>query len=409
MPSFVYYSNMKYIVACSGGPDSMALLDMLRKENNEVVVAHVNYQKRDTAFRDEKIVEQYCKKFNIEYRVRKVIYDHSYNFEAWARDVRYSFFEEICDEFHTKDIYVAHHKDDHIETYLFQKQRGMLCDWYGLKNGMNRNGYIVHRPLLSYTKKDLVDYCEKNKILYGIDETNLSDSYTRNKIRHSIIDRLSSLEKDELCLEIQKENQLLIKKNKEIKDFFGAFDLNLMLNKEDNWRYLDYYLNQIIGHHFSKKYCVDLCDKLRKDILLEIENFYLERFHNQLYCVEIKKAVCDMFDEVGYDQFETYEFKKAGKTIEGFTVSEKDFPICVRTVRNSDYINLRIGNKNVHRFFVDRKIPKHLRKSWLVVENVREEVIFVPGIGCDVEHFSVNPNVFMVQYSLIFKRGNDND
>lgn len=394
---FVYHANVKCIVACSGGPDSMALLDMLRKENKDIAVAHVNYQKRDTAFRDEMIVRNYCEKYSIPFRILKPIYDHSYNFQAWARDVRYAFFESVCDEFDTKDIYVAHQMDDHIETYLFQKQRGMLCDWYGLMDGLNRKGYIVHRPCLIYTKSELEEYCIGMHVPYGIDESNLTDDYTRNQIRHSKIDKMTKKEKEQLFQIIALENIKNEEQKKEIEQFFLDWTIDSLLEKEKNWLYLDYYLNQIIGHHFSKKYCMDLCIKLKKDILIEIDGYDLERFHNQLYCVKQRKKVHDILSSIIFKEYEGYALVSNGKTIEGITLKNEDFPICIRTVENNDCIQLRFGKKNIHRFFVDRKIPKHIRKYWLVVENKTKEIIFVPEIGCDTEHFSVNPSVFMVQ------------
>ena len=72
----------KCVVACSGGPDSMALLDQLNKQGKDIVVAHVNYKHRDTADRDEKIVKEYCKKYDIPVRVLYPVHEKG-NFQAW--------------------------------------------------------------------------------------------------------------------------------------------------------------------------------------------------------------------------------------------------------------------------------------------------------------------------------------
>lgn len=394
---FVYHADMNKIIGCSGGPDSMALLDILRNQNDKVIVAHVNYQKRETAQRDENIVLEYCQKYGIECRVIRVKYDHSYNFEAWARDVRYAFFEKLCDEFDTKEIYVAHHMDDHIETYLFQIQRDMLCEWYGLKDRLDRHGYYVNRPLLKYTKKDLEEYCHLHHIEYGIDETNLSNDYTRNKIRHDNIEHMSKCEKEEMCKVIEKKNRENLELNKEMDSFLIQFKVDDLLSKKENWRYLERFLYLNIGHHYARKHCKDLCEKLKKDILIELDGYDLERFHDVLYCVKQKDKVWDVYTSVEYGDHKDYTFCTEGKTIEGVTLKADDFPICIRTVREKDEIVLRFGKKNIHRFFVDRKIPKHQRKNWLVMENAQKEIIFVPKIGCDVEHFSVNPNLFMIK------------
>jgi tRNA(Ile)-lysidine synthase len=78
-------------------------------------------------------------------------------------------------------------------------------------------------------------------------------------------------------------------------------------------------------------------------------------------------------------------------------VTEKDFPICIRNVKPGDKIEMRFGTKSLSRFFIDRKINRIDRKHWLVMENQAGKVIFVPGLGCDVEHFSVKANLFMIQ------------
>lgn len=389
------------IVACSGGPDSMALLDqMVKKQQYKIIVCHVNYQKRESAYRDEKIVRDYCRKHQLIFRLLKPIYDHSDNFQAWARNVRYEFFEQVCLEFSCKDVFVAHQMDDHLETYIFQKKRNMLCDCFGLKDIVYKNEIIIHRPLLSYTKQELENYCHFHWVDYGIDESNLSNDYTRNQIRHSIIDSMSKSEKEKMCIQIEKDNQKLKERRQFAKDFLISFQVDELLQLEDNWFILDCFLFSTIHHHFSKKYLLDLCDKLKKDICIEIENYYLERYQNQLYIEKKQEKIYVELKELNYFVCKEFGLFSSGKTIEGMTVSSQDFPLVIRTVQEKDCIVLRYGTKNIHRFFVDRKIPKIQRKKWLVVENQKKEIIFVPQIGCDVKHFSVKSNLFMIQYIL---------
>lgn len=389
------------IIACSGGPDSMALLDMMNQKHiYNIVVAHVNYQKRESALRDEEYVKEYCEQNQLLLHVLKPIYDHSDNFQAWARNVRYQFFELLCQQYHCKEIYVAHHMDDHIETYFFQKNRHMLCDAYGLQEKMNRNEYEIVRPLLSYTKKELEQYCIQHHVCYGIDESNLTNDYTRNKIRHSQIDFMTKEDKLKICDQIKVENEALNQKRKEALYFLQSFKVDDLISLSDNWFYLDVYLYQYMNIHLSRKHLLDLCEKLKKDIYLELNEYYLERYQNQLYCGKRKENVYVQLDSLTYQEFDRFKLLDSGKTIEGMKVSENDFPLVIRNVQEKDCIQLRFGTKNIHRFFIDRKIPRHIRQNWLVVENNEKHIIFVPEIGCDVEHFSVNSNLFMIQYNL---------
>lgn len=386
---------LKCVVACSGGPDSMALLDQLNKQGRDIVVAHVNYKHRDTADRDENIVKEYCQKYGIPVRVCYPIHEKG-NFQAWARDVRYAFFEEVADEFDTKLLYVAHQMDDVIETYFFQKKRNMICDYYGLKQESSRHGYKIIRPLLSYTKVELQMYCVENGVSFGIDESNLTNHYTRNVIRHTQIEKMSRKEKEEWILKIEEENAVWKKQRNQINLFLKGwnYDIQLLLNQESAWLYLDSFLFNTLHHHFSRKYMEELCIQLKSNVLIEIENYLLERHNNKLYFLPKPKDVNYKLNALKIGEYEDFTILSQGNRIEGFSVEASDFPLFIRRVRANDSIKMRFGNKNVHRFFVDRKISKIQRKYWLVVENKLGHVIFVPGLGCDVEHYSQNEQFY---------------
>ena len=318
------------------------------------------------------------------------------NFQAWARDVRYAFFEEVADEFDTKLLYVAHQMDDVIETYFFQKKRNMICDYYGLKEESSRHGYKIIRPLLSYTKAELQMYCVENGVSFGIDESNLTNHYTRNVIRHTQIEKMSRKEKEEWILKIEEENAVWKKQRNQINLFLKGwnYDIQLLLNQENAWLYLDSFLFNTLQHHFSRKYMEELCIQLKSNVLIEIENYLLERHNNKLYFLPKPKDVNYKLNALKIGEYKDFTILSQGNRIEGFSVEASDFPLIIRRVRANDSIKMRFGNKNIHRFFVDRKISKIQRKYWLVVENKMGHVIFVPGLGCDVEHYSQNQQFY---------------
>ena len=124
--------NRLYILAVSGGPDSMFLLDKMRSEGFNLVVAHVNYKKRENSDYDEKLVRNYCQKHSLLYEVYQFQgseYSSINNFQDKARRIRYDFCQELAQKYQTKYIAVAHHLDDHLETYLLQKQRNSLVEY----------------------------------------------------------------------------------------------------------------------------------------------------------------------------------------------------------------------------------------------------------------------------------------
>ncbi|MBP3851286.1 MAG: tRNA lysidine(34) synthetase TilS [Erysipelotrichaceae bacterium] len=389
----------KIIIGCSGGPDSMALLDMLEKTGKyEIGIAHVNYQKRESAQRDEEIVKQYAEKHGLKMWILYPQWNHEGNFQAWARDVRYDFFVQCAKEFDTEDLFIAHQLDDHIETYYFQKQRQMVCDTFGLaKNSVYRN-LKVHRPLLGYEKKELEQYCQNNHVPYGIDESNLTDDYTRNTIRHHQTEALTKKQKLAICEDIEDENKQMQRKREEARAFLKTnYTVDELIRQKEAWLILDVYLYEHTQKHYAKKHLCSLVEQLHTDCLISLGEFELERWQNHLICQRtmIDKPV--ILNTIEYKDYGSFKLSRRGKTIEGVTLKASDFPITIRPVQSGDSILLRYGRKKLSRFFIDRKIPRYLRKQWLVMENKDKEIIFVPGIGCDVNHFSIQPTLFMLK------------
>ncbi|MBR0033999.1 MAG: tRNA lysidine(34) synthetase TilS, partial [Bacilli bacterium] len=124
----------KYVVACSFGPDSMALLDMMKKENYNIVVAHVNYHKRKESDFEEQSLKKYCELNNLECFVLDTSsLKVTGNFQEWARKVRYEFFKKVLLENKCDAVVVAHQEDDLIETYLMQKSKKSFVAYYGIE------------------------------------------------------------------------------------------------------------------------------------------------------------------------------------------------------------------------------------------------------------------------------------
>ncbi|MCF0227588.1 MAG: tRNA lysidine(34) synthetase TilS [Malacoplasma sp.] len=180
--------SKKYIIACSGGPDSMALLDQYQKDI--VGICHVNYHFRKSANRDMKIVSDYAKKHKIPLYIKEVnpnVYKKTkFNFESWARYVRYDFFVEAAKKAKCHDILMAHHLDDWLETAVMQHDRHSQTTYYGIKENNKYKSVNIYRPFINLRKAELICYCKTHKIKYGEDETNFDTKYTRNKIRIKI-------------------------------------------------------------------------------------------------------------------------------------------------------------------------------------------------------------------------------
>jgi tRNA(Ile)-lysidine synthase len=147
----------KYIAAVSGGPDSMAMLDIYKKDIS--LVCHVNYQKRPSADRDTMIVKKYCDKYHLEFKLLKVtpaMYKKykqaSHNFQTVARLIRYNFFNACTKLTQTNNLMVAHNQDDFVETALMQTKRHSLTLHYGINTHSIYKDIKIYRPLINKRK-----------------------------------------------------------------------------------------------------------------------------------------------------------------------------------------------------------------------------------------------------------------
>ncbi|MCQ2129458.1 MAG: tRNA lysidine(34) synthetase TilS [Bacteroidaceae bacterium] len=186
----------RYIVALSGGADSVALLLMMLDMGYKVEAAHCNFHLRgDESNRDERFVASLCKSFDIPLHIEHfdtIAYSKQkkISIEMAARELRYGYFSRLKREIDADAILVAHHKDDSVETILINLVRGTGAK--GLTGIRPKNGDII-RPLLCIGRKDILNYLETKHQDYVTDSTNLEDDVVRNKIRLNIIPQLEAI------------------------------------------------------------------------------------------------------------------------------------------------------------------------------------------------------------------------
>ena len=396
-----------YIIGVSGGPDSMALLDMAYNSGLKLVVAHVNYQKRPTAERDMNIVFDYCLNRNIifEYRLVK---QHQGNFQKWARDQRYEFFQSLAHQYQAMGVLLAHHQDDLIETYLLQKQRKQVPLYWGINDQTVIDDLTIIRPLLDKSKSELIEYCMVNGIQYGDDESNASDTYTRNRIRHQMVDKLDNDEKEEILANIKRDNECLITQQNLVKNIytevFNDYDKAKLskIDSEIQTEVIRYYLlnNGIDARKFSPVYLSKIYKFLDTDQnrQMNIKGKTLALTYGKPVIFD-KKALSYhyLIDRVKCIETPFFAISDNGERINGVTITEDDLPLTIRSWQPDDQIKLRFGHKKINRWFIDRKIPLNERFSWPIILNRHQEIILVPEIGCNVAHFSNNPNMFVLK------------
>ena len=187
----------KVVLAVSGGPDSICMLDILNDIKNdetidmnfEIVVAHVNHMIRKEAEEDEKYVKKYCEENQIEFYsksidVQKMANNNKIGVEEAGRNARYDFFDEILERTNAQKIAIAHNKNDNVETVLMHIIRGSGIN--GLKGIEPERGKYI-RPIIECERNEIEEYCTQKNLQPRIDKTNFENEYTRNKVRNLLI------------------------------------------------------------------------------------------------------------------------------------------------------------------------------------------------------------------------------
>ena len=185
-----------HLIALSGGADSVALLRILRDLGYQIEAAHCNFHLRGAeSDRDEHSVKDLCNSLNvplhlIHFETAEYASLHQVSIEMAARELRYGYFRQLCQDIGAETVCVAHHRDDAVETFLMNLLRGSGI--HGLTGIRPRNGQIV-RPLLGVSRLEIVDYLHSIGQDYVTDSTNLHDDVLRNKLRLNVLPLLREI------------------------------------------------------------------------------------------------------------------------------------------------------------------------------------------------------------------------
>ncbi len=207
----------KYIVAVSGGVDSMTLLNMLSKlPDLELIVAHVDHGIRPDSAQDRVFVQQTAASYGFPFEYCELSLGANAS-EDQARRGRYAFLQQQRDAHRAHGIITAHHQDDVIETAIINMARG--THFRGLYALRSRSDVV--RPLLDYTKQEILDYAREHDVQWREDYTNADDIYMRNRIRKRLSEHMSTEQRHQLLdlIEtLEKQGQQIDVVSREILD-----------------------------------------------------------------------------------------------------------------------------------------------------------------------------------------------
>ncbi|MAO46247.1 MAG: tRNA lysidine(34) synthetase TilS [Crocinitomicaceae bacterium] len=204
------------LATCSGGPDSMLLLHALKTIGARFEVAHVNFKLRgEESDKDEEFISNWCKNncvvFHSESMDAKGLADKTgKGIQDAARVLRYEYFESLKNKLDAHAIAVAHHENDQAETLLLHLLRSTNPSSLGCMS--HRNGDVI-RPLLNWTRDEIIAWLKLEDVEYRIDSSNASEKYTRNRIRHEVLPLLESIRKGTTGHLADWANRLRIRSN----------------------------------------------------------------------------------------------------------------------------------------------------------------------------------------------------
>lgn len=376
--------SKKYILACSFGPDSMALFDYLVKEKFDFVVAHVNYAILKQADDDEKGILDFAKRYGIKVYVLKTHMPENVNEEERARNVRYKYFGDLALKLGIKNILVAHNEDDLLETYFLQLRRNNVVAYYGLKEKVDRENYSVIRPLLAYTKSSLKRYCLDNEVPFSIDPSNEDTKFQRNEIRVNVVRDMDRAKRNALLEEIQQKNAQILTfllENKKYyryksircdKEFFEKVD-----EKKFNYILIMYLKNQGFYTPLSRGATSEIYKAIqkkngnRKYKLNDTYSFYFEYGY-----LSLKRAQTDYFYVVDSpDKSGLFVINSESKNYD--LVSDK-FPLVIKKVNPNERYKYDGKTYKVNRELISWKVPMSLREVWPGIYDKNLNLLYVP-------------------------------
>lgn len=422
------HSGATVVVGVSGGPDSLALLHYLWKEERsrklQLIVAHAEHGLRgESSIADCKFVESFCNERKIPFvakhlDVKKVMLEKNVSTQMAAREARYQFFREVMEKYEAHYLALAQHGDDQIETMLMRQVRGTYS--YGLAGIPVRRRFAtgeIIRPFLGITKRDIEQYCKEEQLQPRFDESNDHDDYVRNRFRkyvlpflkeenplvHHHFQKLSEYltEDEHFLMELVQqhlENIIIAKTDREIT--ISIQEMN-KLAKPLQRRAFHLILVYLYGNislnitqlHIEQLQALSLSTSPSKIIYLPdgaiarrnyeklIFTFQTEQENDYEYCLHIPGMIDLDFGTIKGEYVSTVR-----KTTDLHTficdADQISLPLIVRSKRDGDFMYpLGLGGrKKVNRLFIDRKIDRTLRTKWPLIVDQEGDILWIPHV-----------------------------
>lgn len=403
------FESKKYLLAVSGGVDSMVMLHTFQQTDLNFTVAHCNFNLRaEESASDTIFVEEYCKENDINLHVKsfdtiKYASLNKVNIQIAARELRYHWFYDLIRDYRYDYIVTAHHLNDQIETFFINSLRAPGVN--GLLGIPEKNDKII-RPYLNITRNEIVSYAQDNNIHWREDSSNASDKYLRNKIRHFIVPILEKMHTDvytnfDKMFQNLKEDECL--KQLYIDDIQKKYCTEVGNQVHIEWEILKKTPQGFLKlKHLLRNYGFNDADEIKKitesktgksiifanyELLKNRENLILRKLDGE------DKVSNTIFIEENVEQKNiTLIFENRSSSI--FLRYKKDIqvdadllvrPIIARKPIESDYfqpLGMK-GRKKISKYLKDIKLSKFDKEEVYVLVNGDNQIIWIIGFQQD--------------------------
>ena len=412
--NFPYLIGKKLLIACSGGLDSVVLTHLMKSLEFDIALAHCNFSLRGKeSDGDEMFVVGLAKQMSISvfaetFDTHKFAEEHKVSTQVAARSLRYNWFEEILKDFKFDYLLTAHHLDDDLETFFINLSRGT-----GLKGltGIPKKNNKTIRPILEFSRKEILAHAEKNSLKWREDSTNQKTDYLRNKLRLEVLPHYKKT--NETVLKNFQKTQKNLMSSQALVDDYMSLVYKLVISEELNtykinipklnelphteellyellngfgfteWNDISNLLKAQTGKQiFSKTHQLL---KNRDELILSEIN--LERINEEILVSE-KGITSPIHLKMEASKY----IGETEKNLEYFDFEKLQFPLKLRKWRSGDNFQPfgMKGKKKVSKYLKDEKVSLNEKdKIWLLLSD--EKIIWVIGYRMD-DRYKVTEN-----------------
>ncbi|WP_336963944.1 tRNA lysidine(34) synthetase TilS [Chryseobacterium contaminans] len=403
--------NHTYLLAVSGGADSMVLASLFRDLRDEsqhsgypFQIAHINYKLRgEDSNRDQKVVQEFCEKNHIIFHLYEVSEKDrkpENSIQLWARELRYAFFKEIQQKEKLEFLVTAHHLNDQLETFIINLSKAAGIN--GLSGIPSNDNHII-RPLLPFSKQEIYQFADENNIEFREDLSNKKNDYLRNKIRNEIVPKLQ--ETNNHFLENFKKSSSYLNQTKdfvqkqiqEIENKLTVFNQDhKILSKEKLDQESDFVKFEILKKYgFNQEEEIPKIFKAENNSSFFSKDYQLIVNRDELIFIETNKKTENTNEILLIDDFDFSEsqirinLQDSMKDIDGinkniewnFDAEKLQFPLYLRKQQDGDefYPMGFSGKKKVSKFFRDEKLSILARqKIWILSDSNNSVLGIIP-------------------------------